>query len=108
MTTTLHSFSKCSLLALVATFLASACSKSDKAGADTTSDTKAKLAELEKKVAAHEKFLAPIMAQQKAQEAQRAASEPDPTARFAVDVTGNFTHGPPTAAVTIIEAWDFA
>lgn len=53
-------------------------------------------------------FLQPIMAQQKAQRAQQEASEPDPNARFAVDITGNQMIGPAGAAVTIIEAWDFA
>jgi len=44
---------------------------------------------------------------------QRAGREdPDPNAVFAVDVTGNIKkgmiEGPPTALVTIVEAWDFA
>ena len=53
-------------------------------------------------------FVRPIMAQQKAQEEQREASEPDPAARFAVDIAGNQYDGPANAAVTIVEAWDFA
>jgi hypothetical protein len=53
-------------------------------------------------------FVAPIMEQQKLAEAEEAASEPDPDARFAVDVAGNAYDGPEGAAVTIIEAFDFA
>ena len=100
--------------AIAALALAGSCSKADKANegaAKELNDLKdrvTKLEELQKKVASHDEFLAPIMAQQKAQNAQRAASEPDPTARFAVDTTGNFMDGPKTAAVTVVEAWDFA
>ena len=50
--------------------------------------------------------------QEKQQEAARAASEPDPNAVFAVDIAPDLklgqVDGPPTACVTLVEAWDFA
>jgi len=57
-------------------------------------------------------FLRKVYAQQAAQAAEQAASEPDPEARFAVaianDVAVGKVDGPATAAVTIIKAFDFA
>ena len=57
-------------------------------------------------------FLRKVYAQQQAQAAEQAASEPDPEARFAVaiaaDVALGKVDGPATAAVTIIKAFDFA
>ena len=52
-------------------------------------------------------FLEPIMAQQKAQAAQKAASEPDPNAVFAINIAGNAFAGPAGAPITIVEAFDF-
>lgn len=66
------------------------------------------LEEQQKRLDEIESFLTPIMEQAKAEEARRAATEHDPNARFAVPVVGNAIDGPPNAAVTIIEAWDFA
>ncbi len=54
-----------------------------------------------------EEFLRPHMAQAKAQDEQKAASEPDPEAVFAVNIAGNAFDGPAGAPVTIIEAFDF-
>ncbi len=56
-------------------------------------------------------FLDMAYAQQKQAQASRDDSEPDPNATFAVDIAdavaaGQF-HGPSTAAVTIVEAWDY-
>lgn len=58
-------------------------------------------------------FLQKVYQQQKGQQQQQAADEPDPTAMFAVDIapniTGGLVEGPATGApVTIVEAWDFA
>lgn len=77
-----------------------------------------KLAELEQRIAKLEteqqgmgeiaEFIRPIMNQQQQQQRQRDASEPDPNVRFAVDITGSQVDGSPGAAVTVIEAFDFA
>lgn len=57
-------------------------------------------------------FLNKVYAQQKAQQEQQEAQEPDPTAVFAVDISGPLkagqVEGPNSAIVTIVEAWDFA
>lgn len=61
-------------------------------------------------------FLAKVYDQQKAQQkaqAERAQrEEPDPDAVFAVDIANDVkigaVEGPPSALVTIVEAWDFA
>ena len=57
-------------------------------------------------------FLQKVYNQQKAQEEQQSANEPDPNAVFAVDITGPLSagqvEGPSTALITIVEAWDFA
>lgn len=57
-------------------------------------------------------FLNKVYAQQKQQQEQQEASEPDPTAVFAVDISGPLqagqVEGPNSAMVTIVEAWDFA
>ncbi len=55
-----------------------------------------------------DKFVRPVMEQQKAEADRRAALEPDPAARFAVSVDGSPFIGPEGAAVTVIEAFDFA
>lgn len=55
-----------------------------------------------------EEFIRPIMKQQEAEAERRAAQEPDPNARFAVNIEGNPALGPSGAAVTVIEAFDFA
>lgn len=51
-------------------------------------------------------------AKQKQQEEAQAANEPDPNAVFAVDIAPDLkagqVEGPPTACVTLVEAWDFA
>jgi hypothetical protein len=57
-------------------------------------------------------FLNKVYAQQKAQQEQQEASEPDPNATFAVDLTAPLkagqVEGPNSAIVTVVEAWDFA
>ncbi len=57
-------------------------------------------------------FLNKVYAQQKAQQDAQEASEPDPSATFAVDITAPLkagqVEGPNSAMVTIVEAWDFA
>jgi hypothetical protein len=57
-------------------------------------------------------FLNKVYAQQKAQQEQQEASEPDPTAVFAVDISGALkagqVEGPNSAIITIVEAWDYA
>ena len=73
---------------------------------------------LEERVARLEKysealdFLQKVYDQQKQQMAQQERSEPAPDAVFAVDIAQNIQlgqiEGPTQAAVTIIEAWDFA
>lgn len=94
------------------TLQATACAKSDSgASAEKLKSIEARIAKLEaseKKVAELDEFLRPIMAQQQAQKDQKEASEPDPDARFAVNIEGNQFDGPANAAVTIVEAWDFA
>ena len=72
-----------------------------------------KLEESNAKYAEALEFLQKVYAQQKQQQAQQEADEPDPTAMFAVDVSssiaGGLVEGPATGApVTIVEAWDFA
>jgi hypothetical protein len=51
-------------------------------------------------------------AQQKAQQERAQREDPDPDAVFAVDIAPDVklgeVEGPPTALVTIVEAWDFA
>jgi hypothetical protein len=57
-------------------------------------------------------FLQKVYQQQKAQQDQQEANEPDPNATFAVDigpaVRAGQVDGPNSATVTIVEAWDFA
>ena len=92
--------------------MASACNKeTSSTDGKKVAEMETRLASLEKKVASFDeikKFLEPIMQQQKAEDDRRAASEPDPNAMFAVDISGNAFDGPAGAAVTIIEAFDFA
>jgi outer membrane murein-binding lipoprotein Lpp len=87
------------------------CSKGDPQAEARLENLNQKVQELEAKVAKLQEvdeFVRPIMEQQKAQEAQEAASEPDPNARFAVNIDGNSYDGPAGAGVTIVEAFDFA
>ena len=57
-------------------------------------------------------FLQKVYDQQKQQQEAQEAREPAPDAVFAVDIQQNLANGhfegPAQAAVTIIEAWDFA
>ncbi len=83
--------------------------------ADHSGDVETRLRRLEDNYAKYAEaldFLGKVYAQQKAQQAQQEASEPDPTAVFAVNIDQNvklgMIEGPATAAVTIVEAWDFA
>ena len=55
-----------------------------------------------------ESFIRPFMEAQQKEAEQEAAREPDPDAVFAVSVEGDHFHGPADAAVTVIEAFDFA
>jgi protein-disulfide isomerase len=78
-------------------------------------DLEARLAELEAWRKKHQEsidFLEQVFEQQKAAAAAAELNEPDPDAMFAVDVKAAVkagqVEGPPTALVTIVEAWDFA
>jgi len=57
-------------------------------------------------------FLEMAYAQQKRQQEAKEASEPDPDAVFAVDISAPLqagqVEGPANALITIVEAWDFA
>jgi hypothetical protein len=97
-------------LAVAALLASTACSKG------TVDDSKLK--ELTERVEKLEKqqadfaeiaaFVKPIVDRQKAQEQAQAAREPDPDTRFSIPVAGDASDGPATAAVTIVEAFDFA
>jgi len=85
------------------------------AAADHSGDVEARLRRLEDNFAKYAEaldFLGKVYAQQKAQQQQQEAQEPDPTAVFAVNIADNLklgmVEGPSGAAVTIVEAWDFA
>ncbi len=85
------------------------------APADHSGDVESRLRRLEDNYAKYAEaldFLGKVYAQQKAQQQQQEAQEPDPTAVFAVNIADNvklgMVEGPPGAAVTIVEAWDFA
>jgi hypothetical protein len=58
------------------------------------------------------KWYAQQQQQQKAQAEQREREDPDPDAVFAVDIAPDVklgqVEGPSGAAITIVEAWDFA
>jgi hypothetical protein len=57
-------------------------------------------------------FLAKVYAQQKQQQQAQERDEPAPDAIFAVDIAADIkagqVEGPMGAAITIVEAWDFA
>ena len=95
------------LLLSAAALLSSAC-KREGAKIDELEKRISKLEAAQSKLAEVEEFVRPVMEAQKEDARQRAASEPAPNARFAVNIEGDDYHGPETAAVTIIEAWDFA
>lgn len=86
------------------------------AKADHSGDVETRLRRLEDNYAKHAEalvFLDKVYAQQKQQQQQQAREEHDPQAMFAVDITQNvklgMVEGPATgAAVTIVEAYDFA
>jgi hypothetical protein len=97
--------------------------KSDASGASAPSATKVdRTGSLEERVARIEDtlsknaealdFLGKVYAQQKQQQQAQQQSEPAPDATFAVDISQNvkagLVEGPAGAAVTIVEAWDFA
>lgn len=91
-------------------------SKLDSGGGGGGGDLAARVKKLEETNAKYAEaldFLQKVYQQQKAQQAQQEADEPDPAAMFAVDVSnsiaGGLVEGPATGApVTIVEAWDFA
>jgi hypothetical protein len=106
---------------LVSTFLLAAAvlagcqndSKLDGGGGGALEARVKKLEESNAKYAEALDFLQKVYAQQKQQQAQQEASEPDPNAMFAVNIQeniqGGLVEGPATGAnVTIVEAWDFA
>ena len=76
-----------------------------------TGSLEARIAKLEKYTEALD-FLQNVYDQQRAKQEQQEASEPDPDAVFAVDVSKPIANGqvegPANALITIIEAWDFA
>lgn len=85
------------------------------ATADRSGDLETRVRRLEDNYAKYAEaldFLGKVYAQQKAQQAQQEAEEPDPTAVFAVNIAENLkagqVEGPTGASVTIVEAWDFA
>jgi hypothetical protein len=88
--------------------------KADRSG--SLEERVARLEDTNAKYAEAFDFLAKVYDQQKAQQkaqAERAQREdPDPDAVFAVDIANDVkigaVEGPPTALVTIVEAWDFA
>lgn len=98
------------LVAALTAGLAASCTKADNASVKLKQmeDRIATLEAEQKKLAEVAEFVRPIMAQQQAQQAEQDSREPDPAARFAVDVTGSAYDGPASAAVTIVEAFDFA
>jgi len=87
------------------------CTKADSGNSD--GKIKALQARVDKLEAAQKKydevaaFVGPIMEQQKQQQEEEEAHEPDPDARFAVDISGDPVDGAAGAAVTVVEAWDF-
>jgi hypothetical protein len=83
--------------------------------ADHSGDLESRVRRLEDNYAKYAEaldFLGKVYAQQKAQQQQQEAQEPDPTAVFAVNIADNvklgMVEGPTGASVTIVEAWDFA
>jgi len=98
--------------ALAGLLAAGACTKTSDGGSEKALEllTKRieKLEQEQKQFSEVAEFVKPIMEQQKAQEEQQASQDPDPATRFSIDVAGDATDGPATAAVTIIEAFDFA
>ena len=85
------------------------------AQADHSGDVETRLRRLEDNYAKYAEaldFLGKVYAQQKAQQHQQEAEEPDPTAVFAVgidnDVAMGEVDGPASATVTIVKAFDFA
>lgn len=80
-------------------------------GAPVSGSLEERVARLEKYGEALD-FLQKVYDQQKAQADQQESSEPAPDAVFAVDIAPNIAlgqiEGPAQAAVTIVEAWDFA
>jgi len=87
---------------------AGACAKGGGTGGAASGDLEERVAKLEEKLGSYAAFLDPIMEQQNQQKQAQAASEPDPNTRFAVSVGASAFDGPAGAAVTIIEAFDFA
>jgi hypothetical protein len=82
---------------------------------DHSGDVEARLRRLEDTNAKNAEaldFLNKVYAQQKAQQQAQEAEEPDPEAVFAVNIADDLqagqVEGPMGAAVTIVEAWDFA
>ncbi len=95
----------------LAAVLGAACAKADSASTAKIKELEGRISKLEdgqKKFSEIDGFVRPIMAQQKAQQAQKDAQEPDPDARFAVNISGDHYDGPEGAPVTIVEAFDFA
>jgi len=85
------------------------------AQADHSGDVETRLRRLEDNYAKYSEaldFLGKVYAQQKAQQQQQEAEEPDPTAVFAVNVDNDVAmgevDGPSSATVTIVKAFDFA
>jgi len=76
-----------------------------------TGSLETRVAKLEKYTEALD-FLQKVYDQQKAQQEQQEASEPDPDAVFAVDISkplaAGQVEGPANALITIVEAWDYA
>ena len=87
-------------------------SKLDGSGGGSLEARVKKLEEQNAKYAEALDFLQKVYDQQKAQQEQQEAQEPDPDAVFAVDISKPLANGqvegPANALITIVEAWDFA
>ena len=87
-------------------------SKGEKAGGGSLEDRVKKLEADNQKYHDELEWLSGIYKQQAAKQQQEEENEPDPNATFAVDIAPDLklgqVEGPPTACVTLVEAWDFA
>ncbi|HTR53712.1 MAG TPA: hypothetical protein VMJ10_23625 [Kofleriaceae bacterium] len=109
----------CVLFASALVFGISGCentqSKLDQKGGTGGGSLEERLAKLEADNAKYHdelEWLNGIYKKQQAQQQAQEDNEPDPNATFAVDIAPDLklgqVEGPPTACVTLVEAWDFA
>lgn len=100
--------SRFALLSALFALTAVAACKKDSGDTDELEQRVKKLETEVERLKEIEGFIRPIMEQQQNKASQQAAREPDPDAVFAMPVGGNQFDGPADAAVTIVEAFDFA